>query len=253
MRDRSRLGLRSRGPHEQIPPAPVRELGRRRAARLPGSGTCPCPYRETAGPYTLEIGWQHEPTYVGETNGVQVIVTDANEDPVTDLGEDDLKVVVSTGSDQSGELTFEPAFDLEEGDGPMGQYNAPIMPTAPGDYTFHITGNIHGQPVDVTVTSGDETFDTVQGTAEIQFPVKIPTMPEVVTRLDRARCADRDPVGALERPDPDVRRRGSQAAADAAARRPAPCCSGSGSGSSRTLIGVAALIVAVRAGRRPPA
>lgn len=137
------------------------------------------------GPYTLEIGWQHEPTYVGEANGVQVIVTDAGDQPVNDLTQDDIKVVVSTGGQQTGELTFEPAFDLAEGDGPFGQYNAPIMPTEPGDYTFHVTGSIHGQAVDVTVTSGPETFDTVRGTSDIQFPTKLPTVTEIATRLDR--------------------------------------------------------------------
>jgi len=144
------------------------------------------------GPYTLEIGWQHEPTYVGEGNGVQVIVTDATDHPVTDLTVDDIKVAVSAGGQQTGELTFEPAFDLAEGDGPMGQYNAPIMPTQPGDYTFHITGAIHGEAVDVTVTSGAETFDTVRGTTDIQFPTKLPTLTEIVTRLDRidARLTD---------------------------------------------------------------
>jgi hypothetical protein len=138
-----------------------------------------------AGPYTLEIGWQHEPTYVGEANGVQVIVHDADENPITDLGTDDLKVVVSTGDQQTGELTFEPGFDLEEGEGPLGEYNAPIMPTAPGDYTFHLTGAIHGEAIDITVTSSDETFDTVKGTADIQFPTKLPALPDLVTRLDR--------------------------------------------------------------------
>jgi hypothetical protein len=145
-----------------------------------------------AGPYTLEIGWQHEPTYVGETNGVQVIIHDADDQPITDLGTDDLKVVVSTGGQQTAELTFDPGFDLEEGDGNPGEYNAPIMPTAPGDYTFHLTGAIHGEPVDITVVSSDETFDTVRGTAEIQFPTKLPAVSEIVTRLDRIdqRLAD---------------------------------------------------------------
>jgi hypothetical protein len=138
-----------------------------------------------AGPYTIEIGWQHEPTYVGEANGVQIIVHDADEQPITDITEDDLKVVVSTGTEQTGELTFEPGFDLEEGFGTLGEYNAPIMPTAPGEYTFHLTGALHGEPVDIEVTSGDETFDSVKGTSEIQFPAKLPTLPEVVTRLDQ--------------------------------------------------------------------
>ena len=185
-----------------------------------------------AGPYTLEIGWEHEPTYVGEANGVQVIIHDADDNPITDLATDDLKVVVSTGDQQSGELTFEPAFDLEEGEGPMGEYNAPIMPTAPGDYTFHLTGAIRGEPVDITVTSSDETFDTVRGTAEIQFPVKVPTLNEVATRLDRldSRLASADDA---------------QAAANRA------LLGGAGLGLLGVIIGAAALLVARRATRNP--
>jgi hypothetical protein len=185
-----------------------------------------------AGPYTLEIGWQHEPTYVGEANGVQVIIHDADDNPITDLATDDLKVVVSTGDQQSGELTFEPGFDLEEGEGPLGEYNAPIMPTAPGDYTFHLSGAIHGEPVDITVTSSDETFDTVRGTAEIQFPVKVPTLNEVATRLDRldTRLASADDA---------------QAAANRA------LLVGAGLGLLGVIIGAAALLVARRATRNP--
>jgi hypothetical protein len=140
---------------------------------------------EHAGPYTLEIGWQHEPTFVGEANGVQLIVHDRADKPVTDLKEVDVKVVVSTAGQQTGELTFEPGFDAEEMEGPLGEYDAAILPTAPGEYTFHLTGTIHGQKVDITVTSGDATFDSVKGTADIEFPAKLPTVPEIVTRLDR--------------------------------------------------------------------
>ena len=187
-----------------------------------------------AGPYTLEIGWQHEPTYVGEANGVQVIIRDADDQPITDLATDDLKVVVSTGDQQTGELTFEPGFDLAEGDGNPGEYNAPIMPTAPGDYTFHLTGAIHGEAVDINVTPSDETFDTVRGTSDIQFPAKLPAVPDLVTRLDRvdARLASAE---------------GAQAAADRA------LLVGGGLGLLGVLVGVAALLVARRAARGPGA
>jgi hypothetical protein len=183
-----------------------------------------------AGPYTLEIGWQDEPTYVGEANGVQVIIHDADDRPITDLATDDLKVVVSTGDQQTGELTFEPGFDLEEGDGNPGEYNAPIMPTAPGDYTFHLTGAIHGEAVDITVTSSDETFDTVRGTSDIQFPAKLPAVPDLVTRLDRvdARLTSAE---------------GAQAAADRA------LLVGGGLGLLGVLVGAAALLAARRAPR----
>jgi hypothetical protein len=184
-----------------------------------------------AGPYTLEIGWQHEPTYVGEANGVQVIVHDADENPITDLGTDDLKVVVSTGDQQTGELTFDPGFDLEEGEGPLGEYNAPIMPTAPGDYTFHITGDIHGEAIDITVTSSDETFDTVKGTADIQFPTKLPALPDLVTRLDRIDVRLPNNVGP------------SQEAVDAAQQRAdLALMVGGGLGLLGVLIGVSSLI-----------
>jgi hypothetical protein len=138
-----------------------------------------------AGPYTFEVGWQHEPAYVGDPNGIQVTVTDAAGGPIADLGPDDLKVVVTTADIPSPDMSFEPAFDLEEMAGPLGEYDAAIVPTAPGDYTFHITGTVRGQAVDLTVTSGDETFDPVRETSNLQFPSKLPSAAEVATHLDR--------------------------------------------------------------------
>jgi hypothetical protein len=138
-----------------------------------------------AGPYALEIGWSHEPTYVGDPNGVQVTITDATGKPVIDLGPEDLHVVVTTATIPSPDMSFEPGFDLEEMEGPLGQYDAAIVPTAPGDYTFHITGTIRGQAVDVSVTSSDETFDPVRESSNLQFPTKLPSVAEVATRLDR--------------------------------------------------------------------
>jgi hypothetical protein len=208
---------------------------------------------EHAGPYTIEVGWQHEPTYVGEANGVQVIISEGEDTPITDLGADDLKVVVSTGDQQSGELTFEPGFDPEELEGNLGEYDAAIVPTAPGDYTFHVTGSIHGQSVDITVTSGDETFNTVVGTSDIEFPAKLPTVPEIVTRLDRldSRVATvgQAPTGP------------TQAAVDAAAASASDAKSaadtallvGGGLGAAGVVVALAALAVALRQQRRTTA
>jgi hypothetical protein len=138
-----------------------------------------------AGSYTLEIGWKTEPTYVASPNAVSVTITDASGKPVTDLGADDLHVVVSTANQPSPELSFEPGFDPEEMEGPLGEYDAAIVPTAPGDYSFHITGSVHGTKVDITVTSGAETFDTVKESTNLEFPAKLPSMAEVATHLDR--------------------------------------------------------------------
>ena len=140
---------------------------------------------EHAGTYTVALGWQHEPAYVSAQNAVQVIVTDAAGKAVTDLGAEDLTVVVSTGGQQSAALTFDSGFDEDTGLGTPGEYDAQLIPTSPGPYTFHLKGTIHGTSIDVTETSSDTTFNSVTGTTDVEFPVKLPTMAEVVTRLDR--------------------------------------------------------------------
>ena len=94
------------------------------------------------GPYTVALGWVHEPTYVGQLNGVQVVIKDAKGNPVSDLSADDLKVVVSTAGQQSDPMSLAPTFDEDTGLGIPGDYEAPMIPTAPGDYTFHVTGTI---------------------------------------------------------------------------------------------------------------
>jgi hypothetical protein len=151
---------------------------------LRSSGTTSAHFPVTAGPYTIEVGWKHEPPYVGQQNAVLVIVTDAEDKPVTDLPADALSVVVSTGGQQSTALPFEPAFDAAEGGGPLGEYDAAILPTAPGGYDFHITGTIHEQQVDLSVKSTD-TQEPVSGTSDIEFPTKLPSLGEMATRLDR--------------------------------------------------------------------
>ena len=137
------------------------------------------------GPYSVAIGWVREPTYVGEQNAVQVVIKDSAGNPVSDLSPDDLKVVVSTGNEQSDPMSLAPTFDEDTGLGIPGDYEATIIPTAPGNYTFLVTGTIHDQSVDETVTSSDSTFDAAVESTTIQFPSKLPALSGVITRLDR--------------------------------------------------------------------
>jgi hypothetical protein len=138
------------------------------------------------GEYVLEIGWLHEPAFVGQPNAVQVTVS-RHEDgaPITDLAAEDLTVVVSTAGVDSTKLSLEAAFDAVEKTGSLGEYDAALVPTAPGDYTFRVTGSIHDTAVDLTVTSGEETFDPVVTSSDLEFPARMPTLTEVGTRLDR--------------------------------------------------------------------
>jgi hypothetical protein len=160
------------------------------------------------GTYSLAIGWAHEPVYVGSQNAVQVIIKDAAGKPVADVAADALSVVVSTGGKQSAALALVPMYDTDTGLGIAGDYEAPIMPTAPGDYTFHVTGAIHGTKVDQTETSSDSTFNSAVEATSIQFPVTLPSVGEVVTRLDRIDAR----IAAQPSPAPAVDISGIQSA-----------------------------------------
>ena len=164
------------------------------------------------GTYSLAIGWAHEPTYVGEQNAVQVIVTTAAGKGVDDLNAGDLTVVVSTGGQQSASLQLVPMYDADTGLGIHGDYEASLMPTAPGDYTFHVTGSVHGTTVDETETSSDSTFNSAVDATGIQFPDKLPTLAEVTTRLDRVDAR----MAALPSPVPAADLTGVQSAASSA-------------------------------------
>ena len=137
------------------------------------------------GPYTVALGWVHEPTYVGQLNAVQAVVTDNRGKPVTDLAAGDLKVVVSVSGQDSASLDLEPTYDEDTGLGTPGDYEAPLIPTAPGDYTFHLTGKIHDTAVDETATSSDSTFDSAVDDTGDPVPGEGPSLTEVTTRLDR--------------------------------------------------------------------
>ena len=137
------------------------------------------------GEFHLVVGWGNEPALAGEPNFIEVFISDHDEQPIVDLAADALAVVVSTAGQDSQPLVLTPAFDVEEGFGTPGEYSADMIPTAPGEYTFHFTGSIHDQAVDVSITSGEETFSSVQGASDLEFPVKQPTLTEVGTRLDR--------------------------------------------------------------------
>jgi hypothetical protein len=137
------------------------------------------------GPYSVAMGWQHEPTYVGVENAVQVVVKDKDGKPVDDLESGDLKVVISAAGQQTAELPLEPSYDEDTGLGTPGEYDAVIIPTQVGDYTFHLTGSIHGTAVDETVTSSDQTFDSVTSGTDEQFPVKLPALNDLSTLIGR--------------------------------------------------------------------
>jgi hypothetical protein len=185
---------------------------------------------KTFGTYSVALGWVHEPTFIGEQNAVQVVIKDAAGKPVTDLNDGDLKVTVSVGGQTSDPLPLLNTYDPDTGLGIAGDYEAPIIPTAPGDYTFHLTGTIHATAVDETAVSSDSTFNSAVGATGIQFPNQLPPLTDIVTRLDRidARLASPTPAASTDN---------------------SALLAGVGVGTVGLLVGLLALTIAIR-GRR---
>jgi hypothetical protein len=140
-----------------------------------------------AGPYKLLFGWRNEPSYTGALNAVQLFVHDASGKAIDDLGTKGLTVVVSTGSGatakSSSPLALTSAFDPDSGLGTHGEFDAPLLPTAAGTYTFHITGDINGTAVDVSAASSDKTFADVTDPTAIEFPVQAQTVPQLSSAI----------------------------------------------------------------------
>ena len=133
------------------------------------------------GDLEMVVGWGTEPAYAGEVNSVQLLLVHHGE-PVVDLG-DTLDVEVTFG-DETEPLTLEPFFEVGEF-GTPGDYRAFLIPTEPGQYSFHFSGTIDGEEVDETFTSGPGTFDDVENPQAAQFPVEQPSTGELAERIDR--------------------------------------------------------------------
>jgi hypothetical protein len=126
------------------------------------------------GQYTMVVGFSTEPAYTGFLNGLSLRVSDNSQaTPATDGGEatgapvegleGTLQAEIIYG-DQKMPLTLEPQFRTP------GAYNAWVVPTSAGDYSFHIFGTIGNTPVDETFTSSPDTFSSVTDQSTIQFP-----------------------------------------------------------------------------------
>ena len=118
------------------------------------------------------IGFRNEPAYQGEPNGLDLAVTNKQTgEKVNDLA-NTLKVELIFGSSKK-ELEIRPQW------GEDGAYTADVLPTEAGDYTWHIWGDIKGTPLDITMTSGPDTFGAVDAKSTVAFPAAEPTAAEL--------------------------------------------------------------------------
>jgi hypothetical protein len=141
--------------------------------------------REVEG-YQLVFGWRSEPALVGVFNGPELFVYELTEDgergdPVSGLA-DGLSLEISFGP-ASRTLTLREAF------GDPGHYIADLIPTRPGDYSFHVTGTINDVGIDEVFTSADGEFGSVEPASDIMFPDEtMPTIQDLQAQIDELRA-----------------------------------------------------------------
>jgi hypothetical protein len=155
-------------------------------------------YVFTAGRYRIAVGWQFEPasgsdTYVDAPNAIQVFIDVASLDnphgtPVSTLNGDcthpDFQVTVTVGSTTSTPFCPSPVHDTDTGNGRLDEYDYPLIPTVVGTYTFHVFGTINGTPLDQRITSGPTTFDSIADSSSAEFPVPVPAVAAISTKVD---------------------------------------------------------------------
>ena len=134
------------------------------------------------GQYVMEVGFRDEPAYAGLPNALALSVeryATGGTEPVNDLA-----ATLSADVSRDGQSMTLPLVPVGE-----GAYEAAFVPTATGDYTFHISGTIGEATVDESVTSGPTTFNSVEPLSTIEFPQSLPDPAQLQTAVTDASTA----------------------------------------------------------------
>ena len=142
--------------------------------------------QRTVGKIQMTVGWSTEPSYTGYRNDVQLILKDAAGKPINDVG-DGLNVEVIFGGQKSALSPLDPSYDPDTGLGTPGEYDKAIIPTRPGNYTFHFVGNVRGQRIDQSFISSEKTFNPVEEAGAAEFPATDPSQAELAGLMERLR------------------------------------------------------------------
>ena len=134
------------------------------------------------GKYVMEVGFRDEPAYLGQPNALALSVEQyatGGTEPVNDLA-----ATLSAEVSRDGQVMNLPLVPVGE-----GEYEGAFVPTAAGDYTFHIFGTIGEATVDESVTSGPTTFNSVEPLSSIAFPQPLPDPVQLQTAVADANAA----------------------------------------------------------------
>jgi hypothetical protein len=142
--------------------------------------------QRVVGDIVMVVGWGNEPVYAGYQHPVEVFFSEpgpSEEEDGPPISDVEVEVEVFFGAEASG--TSSGPLPMEEAFGEPGHFEADMIPTRPGTYTFHITGTVAGQEIDEVFTSGEDTFSDANLAASIQFPEQDPTAGELAESIER--------------------------------------------------------------------
>jgi hypothetical protein len=114
----------------------------------------------TVGDYEIVVGWANEPPVAGQLNAIEIIVSNTSTGEAQPVEDVSSLVVTITYGGQSRELALEAL-----GEANAGRFEAPILPTVPGQYTITFGGQLGDTAVDAHVEP-----EEVQSADAIQFP-----------------------------------------------------------------------------------
>ena len=134
--------------------------------------------RTVAGTYTFVVGFITEPVFLEEPNGIDLRITNAQTNEPIEGVEKTLKADIIVGGQTK-------TVDLRARFGQRGAYTADVIPTRGGTWTFRFYGDIEGTRIDERFESGPGRFNEPQPKSDIQFPVKQPTVGELVEQVQR--------------------------------------------------------------------
>ena len=164
----------------------------------------------TVGSYIFEIGWVNEPVIVGERNGLYLLITAANAQDHAEATSEHSHDEATGDSNQEESVTGAEAtlkFAVEYGSvrqsyelrpvvGQPGQYTADLLPTGEGQYTFHFSGAINGEAIDLKFE-----HEEVEPIGKLAFPEPSASSTELAARLAavqaQARTTQMIAIGSL--------------------------------------------------------
>jgi hypothetical protein len=150
------------------------------------------------GDVLMLVGWVNEPTYAGYQNAVGLNLNElgqGQEEEGPPISDAEVQVVLfgeENAEEVSGPLTMDEAFSEP------GLFEADIIPTRPGTYTFHFTGTVAGQEMDEFFTSSEDTFSDVNAPADISFPVRDPSTGDLAQALQQSQAENADLISQVE-------------------------------------------------------